>query len=99
MLQIFLVILGDTCDNGRITELCSNADVMVHESTNEISHKEKCVANGHSTPGMIIIIINLLTYWIYKLRIVYTRKDAFKLLAKYYLVIVSDLPRVVIRIK
>ena len=28
-----------------------DADVLVHEATNENAHKDKCVDNGHSTPG------------------------------------------------
>lgn len=35
-----------------MTEMCSNCDVLIHEATNEDSHQEKCIANGHSTPSM-----------------------------------------------
>ena len=46
-----LVILGDTCDSQQITDFALNADVVVHEATNENAHQEKCIENGHSTPG------------------------------------------------
>lgn len=46
-----VVILGDTCDSGQISSLAVNADVLVHEATNENDHQEKCMENGHSTPG------------------------------------------------
>jgi ribonuclease Z len=46
-----VVVLGDTCDSQQITGLAMNADVLVHEATNENAHQEKCIENGHSTPG------------------------------------------------
>jgi ribonuclease Z len=46
-----VVVLGDTCDSQQITDLAMNADVLVHEATNENGHQEKCIENGHSTPG------------------------------------------------
>lgn len=46
-----VVILGDTCQSGQISNMAINADVLVHEATNENAHQEKCVENGHSTPG------------------------------------------------
>jgi len=48
-----VVVLGDTCDNSDIAPLCTGADVLVHEATNENSHEKQCVENGHSTPGNV----------------------------------------------
>lgn len=46
-----LVVLGDTADSSDIAALAANADVVIHEATNECAHEEKARANGHSTPG------------------------------------------------
>ena len=46
-----VVIMGDTCDNEDIAPLCEDADVLVHEATNENAHEQQCRENGHSTPG------------------------------------------------
>ena len=46
-----LVMLGDTADSSDIAALAANADVIIHEATNECAHEEKARANGHSTPG------------------------------------------------
>ena len=47
------MILGDTCDSHAMIPIANDADVLVHESTNENSHEEKCRENGHSTPGFL----------------------------------------------
>lgn len=47
-----VVILGDTCDSSSMIPITNEADVLVHEATNENSHEEKCRENGHSTPAM-----------------------------------------------
>ena len=52
-----VVILGDTCNSEQMTDLAMNADVLVHEATNENAHQEKCIENGHSTPGNIFLIL------------------------------------------
>lgn len=46
-----VVILGDTCDSQQLQNLAMNADVVVHEATNENAHQERCIENGHSTPS------------------------------------------------
>ena len=48
-----LVVLGDTADSSLIAPLARDADVIVHEATNEAAHQEKARANGHSTPGEV----------------------------------------------
>ena len=52
----YTVVLGDTCDNALIAPLCLEADVIVHEATNEDGMEEQAVANGHSTPGELHIL-------------------------------------------
>ena len=54
------MILGDTCDNTDITPLCTDADVVVHEATNENAHEQQCRDNGHSTPGLNIYLLTIL---------------------------------------
>ena len=51
-------MLGDTCDNALITPLCLEADVLVHEATNEDGMQEQAVANGHSTPGKVHTLLS-----------------------------------------
>ena len=46
-----VVVLGDTCDNALIAPLCLEADVLVHEATNENEMQASAVDNGHSTPS------------------------------------------------
>ena len=48
-----LVVLGDTADSSQLAPLARDADVIVHEATNEAAHQEKARANGHSTPGEV----------------------------------------------
>lgn len=52
-----IIILGDTCNSEQITNLAMNADVLIHEATNENSHQEKCKENGHSTPGTVGLLL------------------------------------------
>ena len=53
-LYLCAVILGDTCDSTGVIDLSMEADVLVHEATNENDHHVKCVENGHSTSGMSV---------------------------------------------
>ncbi len=46
-----VVILGDTCDSKSMILFSLEADVLVHEATNENAHEEKSKENGHSTPS------------------------------------------------
>ena len=48
-----LVVLGDTADSSLVAPLARDADVIVHEATNEAAHQEKAKANGHSAPGEV----------------------------------------------
>ena len=49
---MYTVILVDTCDSKQIIPLCMDADVVVHEATNEDELEESAKTNGHSTPGL-----------------------------------------------
>ena len=49
-----VAIFGDTCDSTAMTSLCSNCDVVVHETTLENELFESCLDKGHSTPGVYI---------------------------------------------
>ena len=37
--------------------LATNADVIVHEATNENAHEQKARENGHSTPGIYVVTL------------------------------------------
>lgn len=56
-----IVILGDTCDSSKIVPLAMNADVVVHEATNENCDEQKCRDNGHSTPAMAAMFCKLVS--------------------------------------
>ena len=47
-------ILGDTSDCSQLYHLGHNADVLLHEATNENKDMEKSIQNGHSTPSMAV---------------------------------------------
>lgn len=47
-----IAVLQDTCFSEHMLHLCQNCNVLIHEATNEESHREKCVQNGHSTAIM-----------------------------------------------
>ena len=47
-----VTILGDTKDSSEMISICQDSDVIVHEATNENSHKSQAVSHGHSTPDM-----------------------------------------------
>ena len=52
-----IVMLGDTCDSSAMIPIAHNADLLVHEATNENSHHDQCRENGHSTPGLSMVSI------------------------------------------
>ncbi|XP_002157795.2 zinc phosphodiesterase ELAC protein 1 isoform X1 [Hydra vulgaris] len=47
-----IVILGDTCNSDEIIPFAIDADILVHEATNENADEKKSVEHGHSTAGM-----------------------------------------------
>ena len=49
-----VVLLGDTADSSQLAGLAQEADVLVHESTNENAHEGKARENGHSSPGSYV---------------------------------------------
>ena len=51
-----MVILGDTCNSSAMIPIANDADVLVHEATNENSHEKKCKENGHSTPSKHVFL-------------------------------------------
>ena len=46
--------IGDTSDSTQLYNLGQNADVLIHEATNENKDMEKSIQNGHSTPSMAV---------------------------------------------
>ena len=47
-----VAIFGDVSDASRMTKMCMNADLLIHEATMENALKEKAMEYGHSTPDM-----------------------------------------------
>ncbi|XP_076819157.1 zinc phosphodiesterase ELAC protein 1-like isoform X2 [Clavelina lepadiformis] len=47
-----VAVLQDSCNSWFMKNMCYKCDMLIHEATNENSHQEQCVKNGHSTPGM-----------------------------------------------
>ena len=50
----FQYFLGDTSDCTQLYHIGQNADILIHEATNENKDMEKSVQNGHSTPSMAV---------------------------------------------
>jgi len=46
-----VAILGDSCDSSEMSELCCDADVVVHEATLANEMTASALEKGHSTPG------------------------------------------------
>lgn len=63
-----IVILGDTYCSDGVLDLARDADVLVHESTNENDDQEKSIIHGHSTAGDYV-----LTFYFLVLRLILGR--------------------------